>query len=241
MSSVSNDTRESEPEAEPEDESVELNAAPLHQWGALLRADSRQLDAIKDELASKADEKGESFNREDFDVILKECKELTKQAVGFEHFQKFLKSDYAKDREEKDGLGSFAVPEIGNKQKNKGKGKQNKKPSTLAAEVEQRMEKAKELFGGDQRSACQANIMASTARAYLTLDKDDIMDILGHATCAATSKDVVAEEIVDDAFTKIPAKYKNPAAAGGRRRETFARRAAEFQRSRIASILQSMR
>ena len=133
------------------------------------------------------------------------------------------------------------MPEIGNKQKNKGKGKKNKKPTTLAAEVRNRMVNAKELFEGiPNPSNCQANIMTSTAKAYLTLDKDDIMDILKHATCSAMDEDVDANDIVDDVYAQIPAKYKN-SAAGGRRRETFARRAAEFQRSRIASILQSMR
>ena len=226
----------SELDAELEDESVELHDDPLHQWGALLRADSNQLDVIKNEMTSA--------DQSEFDDALEKCKELTEQAVGFEHFQKFLKSDFAKDREEApQKLGPLAVPEIGNKQKNKGKGKKNKKPTTLAAEVRNRMVNAKELFEGiPNPSNCQANIMTSTAKAYLTLDKDDIMDILKHATCSDMDEDVDVDDIVDEAYAQIPTKYKNSAAAaGGRRRETFARRAAEFQRSRIASILQSMR
>ena len=183
-----------------------------------------------------------SADQSEFDDALEKCKELTEQAVGFEHFQKFLKSDFAKERKEApQKLGPLAVPEIENKQKNKGKGKKNKKPTTLAAEVQKRMVNAKELFK-DSPSNCQANIMKSTAKAYLTLDKDDIMDILKHATCSDMDEDVDVDDIVDEAYAQIPTKYKNSAAAaGGRRRETFARRAAEFQRSRIASILQSMR
>jgi len=224
----------------------------LHQqYGALLRATDAQITDVTDGIA---DDAGKTAFMEN----IKLCKELLDDTHTTEYFKTFLKSSYAEERQAQHAsgkIGPLAVPLITKTPKKESSDEDKAKAAAqkvkFKAIVLKRVYDVAGILDIKSPNNCQKHIMEATAKAYLTCTKSNIIAILNAADCFKLTKKQDARVIVanvykslDEAYTTVAAKsnfaarVSVPPKAGGRL--AFARRAAQFQRSRIASILHSL-
>lgn len=167
----------------------------LHQYGALLRASPKDLEALT---ASLTHDEKTVFNEN-----METCKELLASAHTTSDMRLFLKSDIAKERQalhSANDIGEKAVPEVftGNDESKK----RPQAPTNTQVHLT-RLANARNTLQGAENN-CQKNIKEAVAKALLTHSKEDIIGILNAVSCDDAG-DPDASRLVIDVYKKLDA------------------------------------